>query len=103
MAYQVVELALKRGLRVPQELSVVGIDDSYLAGMGKVQLTSFPHPKEMLGRKVAENLMEMFRKPDFNGNYLFESEPVYRESVWDLKNQTIYSGAAEEKPGREDS
>ena len=103
VAYQVVELALKRGLHVPQELSVVGIDDSYLAGMGKVQLTSFPHPKEMLGRKVAENLMEMFRKPDFNGTYLFESEPVYRESVWDLKNQTIYSGAAEEKPGREDS
>ena len=103
VAYQVVELALKRGLHVPQELSVVGIDDSYLAGMGKVQLTSFQHPKEMLGRKVAENLMEMFRKPDFNGNYLFESEPVYRESVWDLKNQTIYSGAAEEKPGREDS
>ena len=103
VAYQVVELALKRGLHVPQELSVVGIDDSYLAGMGKVQLTSFPHPKEMLGRKVAENLMEMFRKPDFNGNYMFESEPVYRESVWDLKNQTIYSGAAEEKPGRENS
>ena len=92
VAYQVVELALKRGLHVPQELSVVGIDDSYLAGMGKVQLTSFPHPKEMLGRKVAENLMEMFRKPDFNGNYLFESEPVYRESVWDLKNQRVYKG-----------
>ena len=71
--------------------------------MGKVQLTSFPHPKEMLGRKVAENLMELFRKPDFDGNYLFESEPVYRESVWDLNAQMIYKGAADETPQREDS
>ena len=103
VAYQVINLALKRGLRVPQELSIVGIDDSYLAGMGKVQLTSFPHPKEMLGRKVAENLMELFRKPDFDGNYLFESAPVYRESVWDLNAQTVYKGAEGEKARQEGS
>ena len=81
VAYQFIELALARGIDVPKQLSVVGIDDSYLARVGRVPFTSFPHPKEILGRKVAENLLEMIRDPDFDGNYLFDSEPVFRESV----------------------
>ena len=81
VAYQLIELALKRGLNVPEDLSVVGIDDSYLAGVGKVPFTSFEHPKEKLGRKVAENLLKMIENPTFDGNYLFNSEPVYRGSV----------------------
>ncbi len=92
VAYQLVELALRRGIRVPEDLSVVGIDDSYLAGVGRVPLTSFPHPKEQLGRKVASNLMQMLRQPVFDGSCLFGSEPVYRDSVWDLRRQRIYRG-----------
>ncbi len=81
IAYQVIELALRRNIRVPEDLSVVGIDDSYLAGVSRVPLTSFPHPKEMLGRKVGENLIRMIGDPDFDGNYIFDSEPVLRSSV----------------------
>ena len=81
VAYQLIDIAIRKGIRVPDDLSVVGIDDSYLAGVGKVPITSFIHPKEQLGRKVAENLIKMINDPNFNGNYLFESEPVYRESV----------------------
>ena len=81
VAYQLIELALKRGLSVPEDLSVVGIDDSYLAGVSRVPFTSFPHPKDLLGRKVAENLLEMIRDPGFDGNYLFDSEAVLRDSV----------------------
>lgn len=81
VALRMVELALKKGLRVPEDLSVIGIDDSSLAGMSHVPLTSFPHPKEVLGRKVAENLLKMIEFPDFDGNYLFDAEPVLRDSV----------------------
>jgi GntR family transcriptional regulator of arabinose operon len=81
VAYQLIELALKRGIRVPEDLSVVGIDDSYLAGVSRVPFTSFPHPKDLLGSKVAENLLAMIDHPDYDGNYLFGSEPVIRGSV----------------------
>ncbi len=81
IAYQIIELALKRGIRVPEELSVVGVDDSYLAGVSRIGLTSFPHPKELLGRKVGENMVRMIEDPDFDGSWLFDSEPVIRDSV----------------------
>ncbi len=81
VAYQIIDLALKRGLRVPEDLSVVGIDDSDLAGISRVPFTSFPHPKDQLGRKVAENLIRMIEDPCFDSGYLFDSEPVIRASV----------------------
>lgn len=81
VAYQVTELALKRGIRIPEDFSVVGIDDSYLAGVSRVPLTSFPHPKEILGRKVGKNLIAMIEDPGFDGNYLYDSEAVIRDSV----------------------
>ena len=81
VGYQIIELALRRGLRVPEDLSVIGIDDSYLAGIGRVPLTSFPHPKEELGRKVSENMLRMIEDPAFDGNYLFDSSLVWRDSV----------------------
>ena len=84
VAFQVVEMATERGIRVPEDLSVVGIDDAYLASVSKVPLTSFPHPKEKLGRKTAENLLKMIEDPSFDGNCLFDSEPVIRESIANL-------------------
>ena len=84
VAFQVVEMATERGIRVPEDLSVVGIDDAYLASVSKVPLTSFPHPKEKLGRKTAENLLKMIEDPSFDGNCLFDAEPVIRESIADL-------------------
>ena len=43
--------------------------------------TSFVHPKEQLGRKAAENLLRMIEDPSYDGNYLFDSAPVFRNSV----------------------
>ena len=89
VAYRLIELALKRGMKVPEDLSVVGIDDSYLAGVSRVPLTSFAHPKAELGKKVAENMIRMIEQPAFDGNYLFDSEPVLRESIADLRERSL--------------
>lgn len=85
VASQLIDLAVTRGMRVPEDLSVVGIDDSYLANMSRVPLTSFPHPKAELGQKVAHNLLEMIRNPEFDGNYLYDADPVVRDSVQKLR------------------
>ncbi len=81
VAYQLIELAIQRGIRVPDDLSVIGIDDSNLARIGKVPFTSFPHPKEELGQRTAEHLLRMIEQPEFDGNFLYDSQPVERGSV----------------------
>jgi GntR family transcriptional regulator of arabinose operon len=84
VAMQVIELALNRGIRVPEELSVVGIDDSELSELGRVKCTSFPHPLEKLGEKAAENLLHMIEDPFYDGNYIFSAKPVIRDSIYKL-------------------
>ena len=84
VAYQLIEIALSRNIRIPEDLSIVGIDDSYLAGVSKVPFTSFVHPKEILGRKAAENMLQLLSDPAFDADFLFESEPVLRGSVKQL-------------------
>lgn len=81
VAMQVIDIALRRGIRVPEDLSVVGIDDSNLAEICKVPFISFPHPKEKLGKKIAENLLKMIDNPAFDGNYIFSAKPVFRDSI----------------------
>ena len=70
-------------MKVPEDLSIVGIDDANIAQIR--DLSSFPHPKEELGRKAAENLLHMIEDPSFDGNYLFDAQPVLRGSVKQLE------------------
>lgn len=53
-------MALKKeGYRVPEDVSVLGFDDTYLATACDPQLTSLIHPKEKMGRDAAETLLAM--------------------------------------------
>ncbi len=81
VAKQVIDLALSRGIRIPEDLSVVSIDDSDLAEICRVPFTSFPHPKEKLGEKSAKNLLKKIDNPSFDGNYIFSAEAVLRDSI----------------------
>lgn len=81
VAFKLINMALKRGLRVPEDLSVVGIDDSYLAEVSEVQITSIRHPHERLGIKVGENMLKMLENRNFDGNYIFGLESTIRDSV----------------------
>ena len=64
-----------------QTLSVISIDNSNLAVLSDVSITSIPHPMEGLGKKVAENLLLMIEDKSFDGNYEFETEIIERDSV----------------------
>ncbi len=81
IAYHLIELALESGLNVPEDLSVTGVDDSYLAGVCKVPFTSIAHPKADLGRLAAGNLIRMIDDPGFDGNALMSVAPVPRMSI----------------------
>lgn len=85
VASQLIDIAIDAGFHVPDDLSVVGIDDANIATLNRVPITSFPHPKEELGRKVAENIVRLIDDPDYDANYLFNSDPIVRQSTAPLE------------------
>lgn len=87
VAFGLIELFKKEGIRVPEDISVISVDDSNLAVIGDVKLTSVPHPMERLGEKAAVNLLAMIKKPGFNANYEFDTDIVQRESVRKIKGE----------------
>ncbi len=81
VAYKLANICQEKGVSVPDQLSIVGIDNSDLCLMGDIPITSFRHPMKELGEKTAQNMMQLIENPDFDGNYLFDAELVERSSV----------------------
>lgn len=83
VAFQLIQLLTERGIRVPEDVSVISIDDSDLARLSQVPITSLPHPKERLGAKTAQQLLSMIRGRSKDITYEFETRVVERSSVTD--------------------
>lgn len=80
-AYKIVEIFRKAGHRVPEDLSVVGIDNSGLAKLCPVPLTSVENPVEKLGRTAAERMTwKIFRNEEME-TVEFEPQLIMRNSV----------------------
>ena len=59
MAVTTIEIALELGLRVPEDLSVVGFDDSPIAAFAKVPLTTVWQPLSQIGELAVEVLQKL--------------------------------------------
>jgi LacI family transcriptional regulator len=55
--------ARRRGLRVPDDLSVIGYDDTYVASLAEPPLTSVSLDCVGLGGALAKTLIRMLREP----------------------------------------
>ena len=81
VANHLIELCGEIGIRVPEDLSLVSIDNSDLARLGSVLLTSVVHPMEALGQKAALNMLELANNPMFDATYEFTPDIEVRDSV----------------------
>lgn len=81
VARKLISLLKSENIKVPEDISIVSIDDSQLAILGEPKLTSIPHPVDLLGEKAAHNLLKLMKNPSFEADYEFRTEPVIRESV----------------------
>ena len=64
MALGAIEALQEFGLRVPDDLSIVGIDDIFVSSMPWASLTTLRHPKWTVGATAARILIERIGDPE---------------------------------------
>jgi GntR family transcriptional regulator of arabinose operon len=63
-ALHLIREAEAQGLRIPDDLSVVGFDNSKIAQLEKVSLTSIEHPSFFIGETATDALLEQIHNPN---------------------------------------
>ncbi|WP_097015578.1 GntR family transcriptional regulator [Anaerocolumna aminovalerica] len=86
VAVSVVDICTKHGISIPEQLSIVSIDDSDLAALCEVPLTSVAYPIKELGKTAAENLLRLIEDNNYNANCEFTPKITIRESVKQIKD-----------------
>jgi len=76
------------GLRIPDDISVMGFDDSQLASLAEVPMTSVIHPKHQIGKWAAEMLFEQLESAGRNTprQMILHPSIAIRDSVAALLN-----------------
>lgn len=59
MAVGVLEVLAERGIRVPEDIAIVGFDDSPAARLARVPLTTMAQPSEEQGWRMADKLIRV--------------------------------------------
>ena len=81
IAIEVMRALEEMEVRVPEEVSVTGYDNSYLAASCKIPLTTVAHPQDKLGEMAAELLLSLMREEEtVEKQILVEPELVIRDS-----------------------
>lgn len=82
VAVNLLRFCREHDIRVPDDISVVGIDDSKYATICDVPLTTVRHPHQLLGETAAKMLMEqMYTPAETQKDRLFAPELIIRDSV----------------------
>ena len=69
------------GARVPEDISVVGYDDTLLADLGVLSLTTVHQPRQLYGRRATELLIERIEGREAPKHELIEPRLVVRSST----------------------
>lgn len=64
MAMAAMDAVRERGLRAPEDISIIGFDDIPQASLVRPALTTIRQPLEQMGRVATQMLMEILQNPD---------------------------------------
>ena len=78
------------GARVPEDVSVIGIDDIFFAYLARPPLTTISVPREQLGIKAFEALDRMLKlKRQKGSNYVLDTDLVVRKSTAPVRRLSL--------------
>ena len=80
LAERMIQLLEADGIRVPEDISIVGFDNFYMEGRGEI-LTTVSHMTKEMGIKAAEIFLGARKNPDYTFRELIRPKLVLRNSV----------------------
>ena len=80
MAAAVMQSIKKLGLRIPEDIAVMGTDNTYLSTMVTPNLTSIDFSKEEFARKLTDTMLALIRGEHCEDTYI-RVELAIRESA----------------------
>jgi LacI family transcriptional regulator len=83
MAIGAIRALTENGIRVPEDMSVIGFDDVALLRFVKPGLTTIHQNKDLLGRRAASELLKMMKDPNYfpMTSSLVETTLIIRDTV----------------------
>nr|WP_205524776.1 GntR family transcriptional regulator [Paenibacillus sp. ALJ109b] len=82
---EVVHACRKLGISIPDELSIIGQDNSYIAKNANIKLTTLTHPQEQMGRDAADWVIKKLQgKKDLPTNTYYQPVLVEGETVKEI-------------------
>jgi len=85
IAMRLIQLFNHTDIDIPSDLSIVSFDNTSVAEIAAVPLTSVTHPSKEVGKLAAQSILTMIENPHHRINYMFTPELVVRESVYRLE------------------
>lgn len=80
-ATKVLKILKEKGYKIPEDYSIISIDDEKQAVACSPPLTTIAHPKELLGIEIAKSIFHLISGEKFDANINFKPELVIRNSV----------------------
>ena len=81
VAIDVIRRAKERGIRIPEDISIMGIDDLLVSRYLDPALTTMTFDKELLGAKAMEVLYQIIQGAEHEERNTIRTVPVERNSV----------------------
>lgn len=64
LAMIILDILHARGIRVPEDVAVIGLGDLFMSDHSGISLSTVREPTEELGRQAAEAVFELIKKPE---------------------------------------
>lgn len=84
LALGLLQTVTQNGIRVPEDLAIVGYDNIQWSEIGAVPLTTVAQPRELLGRTAVDMIMQLIddpRRAPVANHVILQPELVVRESA----------------------
>jgi len=82
LAINFLRFCREHNIRVPEDISIIGIDDSKISVLCDVALTTVRHPHQILGETAAKMLMDQMNMPQKTvEDVVYMPELIIRDSV----------------------